>query len=509
MVPIDRRRMRTISPTSRIPPNNWPIKRAIKEIVRGGYKSGKIAKMFPSRGVIVPKLPINFPVLTRRHFLQIGTVALAGFDLLPMVRATNVKAKEKVKPRGCADYCVFVFLQGGASQVDTFDFKEGRWTPPNFDARTVKPGVRLPTGLFPNLAEKLDRVAIVRSLEAWETEHGRATYYLHVAHPVSPARAREMPALGAVVAYEFWDKRKATDFLPPFVSMNYGPGQVKEGCLDSRFTPLNLDTRSDLSFVVPEQERGRLSRRAGYLSAMSALSSGINSPTGQQLETFRSDALTMMQSAEIPRLLKLKEDEKKRYGGTPFGDACLLARNMLSAEAGTRFIAISLPGWDHHLNIYDPNEKSNHIVLSRTLDAGLSAFIEDLEGVKNAEGRSLLDRTLIVCMGEFGRTTGDLTPGKGRDHHRFAMSGLFAGAGIVGGRALGATDELGAHVVNSGWAKKRSIYPEDVGATIYSALGIDWTKEITNTPSGRAFQYVEFQSGTDFLDVSEIAELFG
>jgi uncharacterized protein (DUF1501 family) len=121
----------------------------------------------------------------------------------------------------------------------------------------------------------------------------------------------------------------------------------------------------------------------------------------------------------------------------------------------------------------------------------------------------LLDRTLIVCMGEFGRTTGDLTPGKGRDHHRFAMSGLFAGAGILGGRAIGATDELGARVVSSGWAKKRSIYPEDVGATIYSALGIDWTKEITNTPSGRAFQYVEFQSGTDFLDVSEIAELFG
>jgi Protein of unknown function (DUF1501) len=375
--------------------------------------------------------------------------------------------------------------------------------------RTVKPAVRLPMGLFPKLAENLDRVAIVRSLEAWETEHGRATYYLHVAHPVSPARAREMPALGAVVAYEFRDKRKPTDFLPPFISMNYGPGQVKEGCLDARFTPLNLDTRSELSFVVPEQERGRFNRRAEYLNAISALSSGIEGPSRQQLEVFRGDALMMMQSAEIPKLLKLNDDEKKRYGGTSFGDACLLARNILSAEAGTRFIAITLPGWDHHVNIYDRNEKSNHIVLSRVLDSGLSEFIGDLEKIRNPEGRSLLDRTLIVCMGEFGRTTGDLTPGKGRDHHRFAMSGLFAGAGILGGRAVGATDELGARVVSSGWAKKRSIYPEDVAATIYSALGVDWTKEITNTPSGRAFQYVEFQSGTDFLDVSEIAELFG
>jgi Protein of unknown function (DUF1501) len=454
-------------------------------------------------------LSSNFPILTRRHFLKIGSVALAGFELLPMVRPRNAKAKERIKPRGTADYCVFIFLQGGASQVDTFDIKEGPWTPPDFDVRTIKPGIRLPVGLFPRLAEKLDHIAIVRSLEAWETEHGRATYYLHVAHPVSPARAREMPALGAIVAYEFNERRKPTDFLPPFISMNYGPGQIKEGCLDSRFTPLNLDTQSDLSFVVPEPERGRFSRRAEYLNAISALSAGVEGPDQKQLDVFRKDALLMMQSTEIPKLLKLTDDEKKRYGGTPFGDACLLTRNILSAEAGTRFIAISLPGWDHHVNIYDRNEKSNHIVLSRILDGGLAELIGDLEKLKNSQGRSLLDRTLIVCLGEFGRTTGNLTPGKGRDHHRFAMSGLFAGAGIVGGRAIGTTDELGARVASSGWAKKRSIYPEDVGATIYSALGIDWTKEITNTPSGRAFQYVEFQSGTDFLDVSEIAELFG
>ena len=87
---------------------------------------------------------LNFPALTRRHFLKVGAVALAGFDLLPMVRPANVKAKEKVKPRGTADHCVFIFLQGGASQVDTFDIKEGGWTPPDFDVRTVKPEVRLP-----------------------------------------------------------------------------------------------------------------------------------------------------------------------------------------------------------------------------------------------------------------------------------------------------------------------------------------------------------------------------
>ncbi len=164
---------------------------------------------------------------------------------------------------------------------------------------------------------------------------------------------------------------------------------------------------------------------------------------------------------------------------------------------------------DFHTNIYDKAQKWNHYNLSRELDSGLGELIGDLEKTQTRDGPSLLDQTLIVCMGEFGRTPGDITVNKGRNHHRFAMSGLFAGGGIAGGQAIGATDEQGAKVVKPGWSKKRSIYPEDVAATIYSALGIDWSKEITKTPSGRAFRYVERQSGTDFLDVGEISPVFG
>ena len=457
-------------------------------------------------------LPVYIPRLTRRQFLRIGAVAIAGYDLMPMICPVNVVAKERVKPRGTADFCLFVFLQGGASHLDTFDVKEGRWTPPDFDIRTLKPDLRLPVGLFPKLGQKLDRLAIVRSMETWETEHGRATYYLHVAHPVSPARVREMPSLGAVVAYEFHNRRRLTDFLPPFVSMNYGPDQAKEGCLDSQFAPLNLDTRGgDFPFVVPENEAIRFERRVKYLNAMTELSAGLlgsKSSHEQKLEGYRNDALTMMQSPQITAILRMEEEEKKRYGASSFGDACILTRNLLAADAGTRFIAIHQGGWDLHTNIYDKTEKSNHYTLSRELDNGLAELIGDMEKIKTKDGRSLLERTLIVSMGEFGRTPGDITVNKGRDHHRFAMSGLFAGAGILGGCAIGATDEQGARVVRSGWAKKRSVYPEDVAATIYSALGIDWTKEITNTPSGRVFRYVEPQSGTNFLDVAEIAELF-
>jgi uncharacterized protein DUF1501 len=456
------------------------------------------------------RLPAPMPLLTRRQFFEIGAVAVSGFELLPIVRPLRVLAKENIKPRGSADACLFVFLQGGASHLDTFDIKEGRWTPQDFDVRTLRPAIRWPVGLFPKLATKLDHVAIVRSLETWETEHGRATYYLHVAHPISPARVREMPSLGAVAAYEYRDKRRTTDFLPPFVSMNYGMDRCSEGCLDSKFGPLNLDTKGDLAFVVPEKEKARFARRVEYLKRMAALGSGSDKTAPeQQLDIYRSDALAMMESPEMPKILRLEDDEKRRYGGSPFGDSCLLARNILAAHAGTRFVAIHHGSWDFHANIYDKKESSNHYTLSRELDSGLAELIGDMEKIKTGDGRSLLDKTLIVCLGEFGRTPGDITVNKGRDHHRFAMSGLFAGGGIAGGRAVGATDDQGAKVVRPGWEKKRSIYPEDVAATIYSALGIDWTKEITNTPSGRVFRYVETQSGTDFLDVSEVAELFG
>ena len=452
------------------------------------------------------------PTLTRRSLFKVGSVLVSGFDLLPMLRPLNATVKEKVQPRGTAEYCLFVFLQGGCSHVDSFDLKEGKWTPPDFEVKQVAPGIQIPVSLFPKLSRDISKIAILRSLETWETEHERAIYYMHAAHGFSPARIKEIPSVGAVVAYESRGKRKDSDFLPPFMSMNYGPNQVKQGCLEAKYGPLNIDTRGgDLSFVVRQEEKSRFKRRVAYLNELATLSPGTifqGTAPVVQADSFQGDALGMMQSPEIPKILKVEDDEKKRYGNTGFGDACLLARNILAAERGTRFVAVNHGFWDFHTNIYDKTQKSNQYTLSRDLDTGLSELITDMEKTKTADGRTLFEKTLIVCLGEFGRTPGDLTVGKGRDHHRFAMSALFSGAGVIGGRALGVTDEQGGTVVKPGWAKKRSMYPEDVAATMYSALGIDWTKEITNTPSGRAFEYIEFQSGTNFLDVSEIDALF-
>src|SRR5207249_4284836 len=325
-----------------------------------------------------------------------------------------------------------------------------------------------------------------------------------VAHPISPARRNEMPSIGAVIAHEMQPRRKSADFLPPFVSMNFGTGGgagiIGAGCLDPKLNPLTIDTKSDLNFVVSEGDRHTFDRRWKLLSELEQETQG--SGVARSIEEYKAHyagAHSMMLAPGLGEILRMRDEERKTYGASALGDACILARNLIAAEAGTRYVFISHGGWDLHANAYDKSKPTNQYTLCHELDAAFDQLLTDLGRLRTKQGDPLIDKTLIVCMGEFGRTVGDLTVNKGRDHHRFASTSLFAGGGVKGGRILGATDAAGAKVIDSGWNKKRSVYTEDVTATMYSALGIDWNKTITNTPSGRAFQYVEPVSGTSFL----------
>jgi len=170
---------------------------------------------------------------------------------------------------------------------------------------------------------------------------------------------------------------------------------------------------------------------------------------------------------------------------------------VLKAQKGTRFIQVtSTDGWDMHAQIYSAN---NLPAKGRVLDNGLSALLDDLE----ASG--LLSTTLIVMMGEFGRTVGRLTGAAGRDHYpqQFAF---FAGGGVKGGTIVGQTNESGSDVVDPGWSRSRYVYTEDIEATIYSALGIDWTYVRQDDPLHRGFEYVPF-SGQDLY--GPVHELWG
>lgn len=453
----------------------------------------------------------NMPTLERRQLLRNGLLTIAGYGLAPMVAPRNVQAQSKVSPRGSADHVIFINLLGGPSQMDTFDVKEGKWGPENRDIVTVKQGYQFPRGLMPKLVDRLEDVVVVRSMEAWETVHSRGQYYLQTGHAVSPARVKEMPSMGAVIAYEMESKRKETDFLPPFISMNYeattmyGPLQ-REGCLPSSTSPLTLDLKAgSLPFVVEEKDRPRFQRRWEFLNRFDTSRAGLNASAPEpvrQYDAFGKAVHRMMNNPAISSVLSMPEEERKAYGSTPIGDACLIARNMVAANAGARFLLLTHGDWDHHSNIYGKDGKGGVYKLCAELDAALSALLFDLKR------KSLIDRTLIVVMGEFGRTPGELTVMQGREHYAKAMVGLFAGAGVQGGRVIGATDPEAAKVVDFGWRRKRPIYTEDVCATIYSALGIDWSKRITNTPSGRDFVYVDPVAPSSVINFQEISDLF-
>ncbi len=455
-------------------------------------------------------MALEIPRLTRRDFMRIGGVSVLGYSLAPILRASNVEAKSSAKMRGGADVCILLFLQGGPSQLDTFDVKEGKWTPEDFDIQTVKPGVRMPVGLMPELSKRLDKYAIIRSLEAWEAEHARGTYYLQAGRILSPARLQEIPSVGSVIAYETRDQRRASDFLPPFVAMNMDTSSlVGPGMLPSAHAPMAMFSDSPPPFVLSDSEKGDYQRRRQLLGRLDRGWRETDPHRGRifsDIDAYYQSAYPMLDNPKAGPVFSVPAEDHARYGATGLGDSCVMARNMVEADAGAKFIFISHGGWDLHGGAYAAG--AGQYSLCGQLDAALSNLLDDLESRKDAQGERLIDRVFIACMGEFGRTPGELTMGGGRDHYRYAGVGVFAGAGVQGGKVIGATDEIGAHPTETGWHKGRSIYPEDVLITIYSLMGIDWTKKVTQTPSGRAFEYIESISPKGPMDFGEISELF-
>lgn len=439
-----------------------------------------------------------------------GGLSIAGFELEPF--AARAKAQSRVTPRGNAKAVIFLNLQGGPSQMDMFDVKSGKWAPENRDVRTTPLGYQFPYGLLPKIAGILGDLAVVRSAQAWETVHSRGQYYLQTGHAVSPARIQESPAMGAVIAYEFLSRRRSGDFLPPFVAMNYesstmyGPLQ-SEGCLPADCSPLTLDLKEgNLPFVVDAAEQTRYARRWEMLNRMDTSRHALDDASPQvmrQFESFGRAVNKMVTHPKISAVMKIAPEERAAYGSSPFGDACVIARNMVAADAGARFLLVTQPGWDHHGNIYGKDGKGGGLYKTcGDLDPALAALIADLKRLK------LLDSTLVVCMGEFGRTPGDLTALAGREHYADTMFTVFAGAGVKGGRVYGATDAQGAKITDFGWSANRPVYTEDVCATIYSSLGIDWAKRITKTPSGRDFIYVDPAAGTKIVNFREVSDLY-
>ncbi len=460
----------------------------------------------------------NVPALTRRELLHLGGVSLIG-GYLNAFRPVNVRAEQKVQPRATARQVLFLNLDGGMSQVDTLDAKEGPWTPNYFDIRSFSVGandLKLPVGLMPNLPGVLDKLTVVRSMSAWDVVHGRAQYYIQTGHPLNLALSKEVPAIGAVVCYELAKQRKPSDSLPAYIAMNLAGNQaglINQGFMSAEFGPMSLAVGDAPPNLAPQKGMEEtFNRRWERLQQLDqTLRGGGEADRGYaDYHDYYRGAHAIMNDPRVPAVMSLNEADKKRYGNSSIGNCLILARNLFQADAGTRFIMASHGGWDHHANIYKENSR-NHPALIKELDAAFSSFLKDMDAIpsQHTPGKTLLDETLVIAMSEFGRTPGTISETrKGREHYMQAHCGMFAGGGVRRGAVIGKTDAMGAQITDFGWAGQRPIYMEDIACTIYSALGIDWTKRIDNTPSGRAFHYVEPASGTKYVGFKPVADLF-
>ena len=401
------------------------------------------------------------PSLERRDFLHLGLAGSLSLALSPWGRqvcAADDNAKAKA--------CIFIYLQGGPSHIDTFDPKPGAKTGGPFAAIDTKiAGVKLAEN-FPRLAGMSDKLAVIRSLTSSEGDHDRAFTLVHTGY--SPSMALTYPALGSVVAREC----AAPEIeAPPFVSFG---GTAGPGYLGPEFGPYVIDDVNNPgpNLALPEGfGEERLARR---VSALERLNDGFGRktastrPASHTRLSQRADRLRKSPALQTYNFAEKEPDLFKSYGGEigdgNFARSCLMARRLI--EHGVRFVEVRLDGWDTHSDNFNQVKG-----MSAPLDAGMAGLIADLAN------RGLLNQTLILCLGEFGRTP-QINGDNGRDHWNDVFSAVVAGGGLSAGTVVGASDEDGAKV------KDRPVKIPDLFATLAAALGLDPTKQYT-TPEGR------------------------
>jgi len=364
----------------------------------------------------------------------------------------------------------------------------------------------------------MDKVAVVRSMKSHEVVHFRGQYYTQAGRPLNPAVAAEIPSVGSVVSMELESQRREKDTFPTYVGCNLdtaGCGALSTGFLHPRHSVVDINFRGGTAGGALDEEAVRLlEERYRLLEALDRAAARSREGRDKKMAAFRDfqySAFRILGDPRWPAAFQMRPEEKARYGDNEVGLGCLLARNLIQADAGTRYIHITHPDWDHHKNIFTHSSKSNHYVRCNEFDRGMANLLRDLSSTPSPRqaGKTLLDETLVVMLTEFGRTPGALNSNAGRHHYNACYLALMAGAGVKGGRILGATDADGAKVTDNGW-KYTKMQPktENAYATIYSCLGIDWKKSITNTPSKRAYRYVDPLGATEYVVDDEIADLF-
>ncbi|HYT87630.1 MAG TPA: DUF1501 domain-containing protein [Gemmataceae bacterium] len=404
--------------------------------------------------------------VSRREFLRVGGLSALGLSLPAFFRLQQQAAASTPAPRRQATNCILLWMQGGPSHIDTFDPK------PNAPAEirgefgtipTRQAGVRISEHL-PLLARQFDKLSLIRGHDPRNGSHGVADHLMMSGRPFNPAMA--FPCFGSVVARE----RGYRDGMFPFVQLGRNidrrfNGGVA-GFLGDQYNPFEVtDDPSAATFRVrdlslPSGEAGaRLQRRYEMLNEMDrAPSQGESrpSPAVEARDAFYERAHSLITSPAARRAFAIEQEPSRvrdAYGRNTLGQSCLLARRLI--EGGVHFVTVTDGGWDTHTN----NFRSLKDRLLPRLDRAYAALLQDLSD------RGLLDSTLVVWFGDFGRTP-KVNPSAGRDHWATAGVACMGGGGIKRGEVVGATNAQGEVVVDS------RVTPQDLAATIYHALGI-------------------------------------
>ncbi|MDJ0839528.1 MAG: DUF1501 domain-containing protein [Acidobacteriota bacterium] len=444
--------------------------------------------------------------MNRREFMNLS--ALLGMSALcapSFGKARRIGSTGKADILGTARNCIAVNLLGAPSHMDTFDQKLGDWLPEDWDVRDLGGGLLWSYNIMPNLAERTDRFSLVRSLFTNEVNHQRAQFRLETAHPFIAAKIlqEDIAPVGSILAAELDHQRSEADIYPLFISLDYRP--KAPGVFDNRFAGFYLAGSFGLDMFDHPAGQRLFDKRYEALWQMDPRKVMTDDGDPDAVSYLWEQASKMMGDQRVKDAFEVTNETMDRYGGR-YGVSLKLARakQILEQKAGARFINIGYEGWDHHSNIYHSLPYR-----TRSLDAGLSALMDDLAALPGEEeGKTLLDETLIVVAGEFGRTPGELNREHGRHHHGGAFSALLAGGGIQGGRILGATDDLGDQIVDNGWSADRAISTTDLSATVLSAMGVDYTKWRDDTPSGRTYFYTAPEQWMNNRNPRPVLDLF-
>jgi uncharacterized protein (DUF1501 family) len=384
---------------------------------------------------------------SRRDLLKlaaagVATASTSGWFGLLADRAARA-ASQGTKHKSC----ILLWMQGGPAQSHTFDLKSGS----EYKAiPTSVPGIQISEHL-PKIAKQMQNLALLRSMKTGDGNHRTATYLMHTGFRQGSGGGLVHPSMGAIVASELGQPGFE---LPNYVAVGNAMGP---GYLGPKFAPLVVNDFErglpDLSAIGGQSEADERVSLVEELDKAFLNDYGANSTKAHQASMQK--ALELMHSSNTTafELSREKDSTRDLYGRNKFGQGCLLARRLV--EVGVPFVEVALGGWDTHQGA---NQRVK--TLSAELDPAMAALIADLKE------RSLLDDTLVIWMGEFGRA-----PKTGSQHYARAWTSVLAGGGVKGGQVIGSTDATGADV------KDHPISSADFMATVCQSLGIDYTKE--------------------------------